>query len=190
MPATTAAPFAAAELGAELGAGLQQLGVVAIAAVAIYGWVILASRVLGLRSFAKMSAFDFAMTVAIGSVIAGIAIGTAPLVAGILAVTVLFGAQYLVAQLRRGTRFDRVVDNQPLLLVHEGRILDEHLARARLTRGDLFAKLRAANVLDPHAVRAVVFETTGDITVLHGSGPLDPALLEGVQGRPGDTRDA
>ncbi len=33
---------------------------------------------------------------------------------------------------------------------------------------------------DRGQVLAVVLETTGDISVLHGSGPLDELLLEGV----------
>ena len=50
------------------------------------------------------------------------------------------------------------------------------------THADLVAKLREANVLDFSSVRAVVFEATGDISVLHGEGPLDERLLAGVQG--------
>jgi hypothetical protein len=54
----------------QLGAGGTQLASAAIAALGIYLAVIVATRVSGLRSFTKMSAFDFAMTVAIGSLIA------------------------------------------------------------------------------------------------------------------------
>ncbi|MFA9446912.1 DUF421 domain-containing protein [Egicoccus sp. AB-alg6-2] len=164
-----------------LGATVTDLAVVVVAAVVIYLWVIAANRLLGLRSFAKLSAFDFAMTVAIGSMIAAIALDNAPLLSGLVAVAALFAIQFVVAKLRQATAFDRVVDNAPVLLVHEGRILDDHLARARLTRDDLMAKLRAANVLDVAEVRAVVFETTGDVSVLSGEGRLDPALLRGVR---------
>lgn len=173
---------------ARFGATWGDVGVVIVAAAAIYVAVIFASRLLGLRSFATMSAFDFAMTVAIGSIIAGTATGTAPLAAGVLAVTVLFGAQYLVARLRGATSFDRVVDNTPLLLMAGSRFLDDHLASARLTHDDLLAKLREANVRRFDEVVAVVFETTGDVTVLHGDGPFDPGLLEGVRCGPIDPR--
>ncbi|HSK22607.1 MAG TPA: YetF domain-containing protein [Egicoccus sp.] len=155
--------------------------VVVVAAVAIYLWVILATRLLGLRSFAKMSAFDFAMTIATGSVIATVALGSVPLTSGMTAIAVLFVAQFAVARLRRGTGLDGVIDNRPLLLLYEGRILDDHLAKARLTRGDLMGKLRAADVTRVAAVRLVVLETTGDISVITSSGPLDAALLDGVE---------
>ena len=50
----------------------------------------------------------------------------------------------------------------------------------RVEEDDLIAKLREANVCDLSDVRAVVLETTGDITVLHGSR-LQERLLNGVQ---------
>ena len=48
-------------------------------------------------------------------------------------------------------------------------ILEQNLKKARVTKGDLRAKLREANVINLSQVRAVVFETTGDISVLHSS---------------------
>ena len=47
-------------------------------------------------------------------------------------------------------------------------VLEDNLKRSRVTLGDLRAKLREANVTDLSQVKAVVFETTGDISVLHG----------------------
>jgi uncharacterized membrane protein YcaP (DUF421 family) len=46
-------------------------------------------------------------------------------------------------------------------------ILEDNLRKARVTRGDLRSKLREANVTDLSQLKAVVFETTGDISVLH-----------------------
>jgi uncharacterized membrane protein YcaP (DUF421 family) len=173
-------------LVARFGASPEDLVVVLAASLAIYLWVIAATRVAGLRSFSKMSAFDFAMTVAIGSIIASTALGAASLLSGLTAVGVLYLAQVVVSRLRRATRIEGLLDNTPLLLMDGGQILDDHLALARLTREDLRHKLRAANVLRPDDVRAVVLETTGDVSVLQGQGPLDPAVLEGVRCGPGD----
>ena len=47
---------------------------------------------------------------------------------------------------------------------------------------DLRAKLREANVIHMGQVRAVVFETTGDVSVLHGGDGIDGALIGGVRG--------
>ncbi len=165
-----------------LGAAPVELATVLVAAVAIYVWVIAVTRLAGLRSLATMSAFDFAMTVAIGSIIASTALGSVPLASGLLAIALLYLAQVTVSLLRRATSIERVVDNTPLLLMRDGEVIDDHLATARMTEADLRSRLRGANVLRPEQVHAVVLETTGDVSVLHGDAPLDPRMLEGVRG--------
>lgn len=54
------------------------------------------------------------------------------------------------------------------------------MKKSRVAESDVWAKLREANALDLAQVRAVVLETTGDISVLHGDS-LNPALLEFVR---------
>lgn len=166
----------------ELGAGRIQLLSAAVAALCIYVAVILATRIAGLRSFSKMSSFDFAMTVAIGSLIASAASGQAPLLATLVGVATLFTAQFAVATLRRHGLLGGSVDNAPLLLMRGPHVLHDNLARARITLADLHSKLREANVLDLGQVQAVILETTGDVSVLQGDRPLDDALLRGVRG--------
>lgn len=167
---------------AGLGTSGGELASAAVAAVTIYVVVIVATRLAGLRSFSKMSSFDFAMTVAIGSLIASAASRQAPLAAAVLGMLVLYASQLAVAVLRRHGLLGGAVDNTPLLLMDGERILHDNLAAARITLDDLHARLREANVLSYDQIRAVVFETTGDVSVLHGRGGLDPALLRGVRG--------
>jgi len=146
-------------------------------------WVIFVVRVVGLRAFSKMTAFDFVVTVAIGSVLAGASQATSwsEFFQPVIAIGALLGTQYAIARLRKGSdRFEAVVQNSPVLLMHEGRIIREALETTRVEEDDLIAKLREANVLDFSEIRAVVLETTGDISVLHGDG-LQDRLLKGVR---------
>lgn len=154
---------------------------------ALYVAIILYTRIAGLRSFAKMSAFDFAMTVAVGSLFATSIISRNPaLLLSLVAFAGLFGGQWLIGKIRqRSRRARRLLDNDPVLLMAGERILHEHLRETGITENDLRAKLREANVLNYGQVRAVILETTGDVSVLHSANPeeqLDPAILEGVGG--------
>lgn len=145
-------------------------------------WVIIVVRVIGLRTFSKMTAFDFVVTVATGSLLAGACQSDnwPAFWQTLLAIGVLLGLQYLTARLRKSSkRFDRVVQNSPVLLMQDGVILYPALARTRVAEDDLIAKLREANVLDLSQVRAAVLETTGSISVLHGQH-LDAKLLQNV----------
>lgn len=160
----------------------SELGVVALSMVAAYAAVIIATRIGGLRSFSKMSSFDFAMTVAVGSLMATVAVTDTSLPAGLMALAVLYAVQIGIATARRRTSFEKAVDNVPVLLMVNGRFLEKSMQQARVTESDVRAKLREANALSYDQVRAVVLETTGDISVLHGEGELNPDLLKGVKG--------
>ena len=162
------------------------LGVV-LTAVGVYALVLLYTRLAGLRSFAKMSSFDFAMTVAIGSMVASAILSKSPaLVQSAVGLAALYGLQLGLGSLRRRWAWvQHLVDNEPLLLMDGPTMLHDNMKKGRVTEDDLWGKLREANVLDPNQVRAVVMETTGDISVLHGDPdgtPLAPSLLTGVRG--------
>lgn len=137
---------------------------------AMYFAVLLFARIAGVRSFAQMSAFDLAVTIAIGSMIATtVASRDPPLVQGMFAMMGLYALQLIVSRLRRRfASFRRVVDNRPILLMDAGgRMLHENMKVARVTEDDLRQELRAANVIDPGHVQAVVMEGTGNVHVLH-----------------------
>ena len=145
-------------------------------------WVILLVRMIGLRSFSKMTAFDFVITLATGSLLATASTATSgtAFVQAIVAIGTIMALQVVFALARRGSRLARdTIENGPLLLMRDGHFIDSALAQSRVSRADVWAKMRAANVLDPASVRAVVLETTGDISVLHGDR-LDEALLSGI----------
>ncbi|WP_299651637.1 DUF421 domain-containing protein [uncultured Tateyamaria sp.] len=146
------------------------------------GWIILLVRVVGLRSFSKMTNFDFVMTVAMGSLLAGAAQtgNWAALLQTMTAMAALFGVQFCVAYMRqRSGVIDSTLQNEPVLLMKDGAILRGALLKTRVTEEDLMAKLREANAIELSTVRAVVLEATGDVSVLHG-GHVDDALLNGV----------
>lgn len=159
-----------------------QAWLVAVSTIAIFLAVIMYTRIAGLRSFSKMSSFDFASTVAVGSMMASVAVTGASLPNGFIALGTLYAAQMAIALLRRHTAIEKVIDNQPVLLMVGDRVLHDNLRRTKMAQRDLWAKLRAANVTNYANVLAVVLETTGDISVLQGPGPLEPGLLDGVRG--------
>ena len=133
-----------------------------------------------------MSSFDFAMTIAVGSLLAStIVTKSTTVLQGGVALFCLYFLQTAIAFLRRRISwFSAAVDNQPLLLMQGEKVLHDNLRRAHLSESDLRAKLREANVLNYSQVKAVVFETTGDISVLHTGQEdvlLDTRLLQGVK---------
>lgn len=166
----------------QLGSTWSTLGAILLATVGVYAAVIVLTRLSGVRALAKMSSFDLAATVAVGSIVASTALASTPLANGVLALGMLYGLQYLVATLRRRNALHGAVDNAPLLLMADGEVHEANLSHARVSREELWSQLRLSGVTSRSQVRAVIMETTGDMSVLTGDDRLDDELLKGVRG--------
>lgn len=154
----------------------------------IFSVMIIITRLFGLRTFAKMSSFDFASTIAIGSILASVVMNAnqsflkaSVALIGILLFQTLFS--YLV---RKSNFFKNLATNRPMMLMFKGKILYPNLEKTNVGESDLMAKLREANVIQLDEVLAVVLESTGDMSVLHSSekNQIAEKLIEGVEGIP------
>ena len=153
----------------------------ALAAMGIF-WVVVLIRLNGLRSLSKMTNFDFVMTIALGSLLATAAGADSWQVFGqsLAAQAALFFVQWGTAKLRRSSdTIETVMQNAPVFLMRDGQFCEDALDTTRVAKSDVIAKLREANALDLDKVHAVVLETTGDDSVLHGDR-LDERLIENV----------
>jgi uncharacterized membrane protein YcaP (DUF421 family) len=165
----------------EIASSWTRLGLVVVSSTGMLIGVIVYVRIAGLRSLSKMSSFDFVVTVAYGSLLASTATSGSSLIDGLSAAAVLLVCQFLIALGRSRFRLGHLVDNAPLLLMLDGQFIEANLRKSRVTEQDVRGRLRDANVLSRDEVRAVVLETTGDVSVLHGSRLLDPDLLFDVR---------
>jgi uncharacterized membrane protein YcaP (DUF421 family) len=125
-------------------------------------------RVSGKRTLSKLNAFDFVVTVALGSTLATILLSkSVALAEGILAILVLVLMQFCISWLSvRSNTFQGLIKSNPTLVYYADQFLDEPLRRERLTHDEIFAVLRERGMGDLDAVGAVVLETDGSISVL------------------------
>ena len=153
-----------------------------INSILIMASLILFIRLCGLKSFSKMTSFDFAVTIAIGSILASTVVSkSVKLQHGILAIGSLFLLQYLSSYVRtRNSFFNSLINNTPMVLYRDGKFYDQNLKKCDLRKEDIYAKLREANAINIDNVKAVIFESTGDVSVLHGDKQPDEELFTGV----------
>ena len=147
-------------------------------------WVVLLIRMNGLRSLSKMTNFDFIMTVAMGSLVASAARAAKldDYIQIIAAMAGLFVFQHIAARMRQASETVKsIIQNDPVMLMKDGKICHEALKAERIETSDLIAKLREANVLDMSRIKAVVLETTGEISVLHGDAEMDTRLTQDIR---------
>jgi len=160
-------------------------GVVRVVLVGVFGYAGLVAilRVSGKRTLSKMNAFDFVVTVALGSTFATVILSKqVALAEGITAFAVLaglqFGASWLAA---RSPSFRHWVKSQPTLLYYKGEFDQEALLRERLTVGEVQAAARERGFSSFSDVGAVVLETAGELSILRASAAPSWDTLDGVR---------
>ncbi len=169
----------------------QQLGTtwtvaagVVIATVGIHLTFIALVRLVGQRSLASMSSFDFGCAVALGALGAvmgrTVLLATPTLVSGMIALATLFAIQGGLGVLRRHRPADRLINRRPVLLMAADRMLPGNLRRAHVTEDELRQRLRLAGISRLDQVGCAVLERNGAISVLRRDLDLDPRLLADV----------
>ncbi len=138
--------------------------------VGIFAYIALVAclRVSGKRTLAKMNAFDFIVTVALGSTLATVLLSKdIALAEGLLAFVLLIGLQFVVAWLSvRSSWVESLVKSEPTLLLYHGQFLQPAMQRERVSQVEITAAVRQQGVANPAEVAAVVLETDGTFSVI------------------------
>ena len=149
----------------------QQVVGIALSVIGFYFCLILFTRIVGLRSFSKLSSYDLAMTVGIGSILASTVLSkSTSLLQGVFAIGMLFTLQAVLSIIRRKFKpFKALIDNQPIILMANGAYLYDNLKEAKLSENDIKQILRKNGIKSKSEVFAVIMETTADISVIKSS---------------------
>ncbi len=153
--------------------------------VLAYVALVLLLRVSGKRTLSKMNAFDFVVTVALGSTLATVLLNkNITLSEGVLAFALLIFLQYLITWLSvRYKAVSRLVKSEPTLLVYQGRFLKKAMKQERITADELLAVMRQNNVTGVEEADAIVMETDGTFTIIRTAGRKDIPALSNVRDR-------
>lgn len=139
-----------------------------VRSVVIYLFLLLAFRFSGKRQVGQLTPFDLVVLLIISNVVQNAVIGNDnSLGGGIIGAATILVLNYVIVEIvYRFKRARRLLELSPTLLIHNGRVLDEHLRRERITLEDLLAALRRAGLVEPRQARYAVLEENGAITVI------------------------
>lgn len=144
-------------------------------------------RVSGKRTLAKLNAFDFVVTVALGSTLASVLLSSdVALAEGVTAMVLQVALQFLVAWLSvRSRTVEGLVKSEPTLVYRDG-VLHGPMRRMRVTDDEIRQAARTAGQARLDEVEAVVLETDGSLSVLTqpraGLTPTDEGRTQGGGG--------
>lgn len=156
-----------------------------VAGVCAYILLIALLRVSGKRTLSKMNAFDFVVTVALGSTLATILMSSkdVSVVTGFAGLATLVGLQYIVTWLSvRSKTVRRLSRSEPTLLVDHGELLEQAMRGERVSRDEVLAAVREGGLADVEDVGALVLETDGTFSLLKSVHSEDPSALIKVAG--------
>jgi uncharacterized membrane protein YcaP (DUF421 family) len=141
---------------------------IVITAVLFYFLLVLILRISGKRTLSSMNAFDFVVTVAIGTTLSSTILDSSiALTDGLTAFVVLVGLQFAISWFSsRSQRIDRIVKSEPKLLCYNGAFLFDALKRERIVESEIMQSLRSQGFSSLKDVNAVVLETNGNISII------------------------
>jgi uncharacterized membrane protein YcaP (DUF421 family) len=128
---------------------------------------VLCIRIAGRRTFSQMAPLDIIVAIIIGSNLSRAMTGKAPFLGGLAAtlVVVILHRLLAMASLRWGV-IARLVKCTPVVLVRDGRVDTQAMARHGLGQVDLDEGLRMEQVESAADVRRATLEACGKISVV------------------------
>ncbi len=133
--------------------------------------LLLAFRFLSKRDLTQNTTFDLLIVLLLSNIVQNALIGDDNSVLGALtgAMTLLLFSTGLNRWAAKSIKARRILEGEPILLIHNGRPLDENLTKYAVSRADLNAGLRGQNMITIEDVRYAFLELDGTISVIRKS---------------------
>lgn len=131
--------------------------------VAIYVFLVAVLRIFGKRELAQLNPFDLVVLLSLSNTVQNAIIGNDnSLTGGLVGAFTLLGLNYMVVRfLFRHRRLDQIFEGRPSILVEQGHIVKDALAKEMLTRGELMTVLHRQGFDGLHEVDRCVLEPGG-----------------------------
>ncbi|NLU48859.1 MAG: DUF421 domain-containing protein [Syntrophomonadaceae bacterium] len=137
-------------------------------AVGMYFLAMLAIRFMGKRALGELGLFDFVVMTGVGHTLTSIALDQSlPFYEGIAVLATLAGLEYLLGYASlKNQRLARLISGVPVVLIDNGRIVRENLAREHFNVDDLMQELRKQGIRDVYEVEKGILEPCGGFSVI------------------------
>ena len=124
-------------------------------------------RLMGKRQIGEMEASEFVVTMLTANLAAipmqdsGI-----PLYSGLVPILTVLGVELVLSWLiMKSVVIRKILCGKPVILIENGKLLQDNLRRTRVTLDELTGHLREKDVLDIRTVQYAILETDGNLSV-------------------------
>ena len=145
---------------------------IVLRSAAVYGFMVLAIRLFGKKELSQLSTTDLVFIILISNSVQNAMVGSnSSLAGGLVAALVLFSLNYVLKLIMfRSAKFKALIEDKPIILIHEGILDQEHLTRTRITKDELEQAIREHGVQEIDEVKLAILEVDGNISVISGEG--------------------
>lgn len=139
-----------------------------IRAAVIFGFIFLVTRIAGRRQLSEMEPFDVILLVVLGDLVQqGITQSDESVTGTLIVISTITLLSVLVGWLSfRFARVRLITEGEPIILIHDGQIVEANLRRERLTRNDLEEEARQQQLASLDQVRWAILEDGGSISII------------------------
>jgi uncharacterized membrane protein YcaP (DUF421 family) len=139
-----------------------------VRAVVVYGFLLVLLRLTGKRQVGQLAPFDLVLLLVLSNAVQNsMNAGDNSLVGGLLSAATLIALNYVVGVATyRSKKLETVIEGRPQVLIHNGKLFEDVMARALLTHHELNAALRQAGCTCIEDVHAAILENNGSISVV------------------------
>ena len=142
-----------------------------IRAAVVYLFLLIAFRLTGKRQVGQMTTFDLIVVLIISNVLQNAMIGPDnSVVGGLIGAAVILLVNFLIAELAlRSRRAERILEQEPTVLIVNGKIVERNLRKELISSADLHSALRKDGVISAEDVKLAVLEPNGTISIIKKS---------------------
>jgi len=145
-------------------------------AAVMYFMALIIIRLLGKRALGELGPFDFVVMTGVGHTVVSVALDRSiPFYEGVIILATLAGLEYLMGYLAlKNQGLANLITGKPVVLIDNGKIIKENLAKEKFNIDDLLQELRKQGVRELETVDKGILESCGGFTVLlkEGSEPV------------------
>jgi uncharacterized membrane protein YcaP (DUF421 family) len=158
--------------------------------VVVYIFLVFVLRVFGKRELAQLNPFDLVVLLSLSNTVQNAIIGNDnSLTGGLVGAFTLLAINYLVVRfLFRHRRLDQLFEGRPTVLVEDGHIVKDALAKELLTRAELLTVLHRQGFEGMHEVDRCVLEPGGTFYIQRKMPPEDKLRHREVMDALGEVR--
>jgi len=139
-----------------------------IRSVVVYGFLLVLLRLTGKRQIGQLAPFDLVLLLVLSNAVQNsMNAGDNSLIGGLLSAATLVLLNYGVGLATYKIKaLEAVVEGRPQVLIHNGKLFKDVVAKTRLTQHELEAALRQAGCMCVEEVHAAFLENDGGISVI------------------------